>query len=69
MYNSAKKTHYSDALLRSLVDRCALLSVLTRNRYTISLDLNPFMRLDSHYHRRPPSTILSFLKQSKLDAA
>lgn len=72
MYNSAEKTHYSDDLLCSLVVCCALLSFLTRHRYTISLDHNPFIRVDSHYHHLPPppaSTILSFLKQSKLDAA
>lgn len=51
MYNSAKKTHYSDDPLCSLVVCCALLSVLTRNRYTISPDQNPFI---SHYHHPPP---------------
>lgn len=43
MYNSAKKTHYSDDLLCSLVVCCVLLSVWTSNRYTISLDQNPFI--------------------------
>lgn len=69
MYNSAKKTHYSGDLLCSLLVCCALLSVLTRHRYTISLDYNPFIRVDSHYHPPPPSHThtLFFLFLSKVN--
>lgn len=70
MYNTAKKTYYSDDMLCSLVVCCVLLCALDQDRYIISLDQNPFSPFYSRYTPSPiHSTILSFLKQSKLDAA
>lgn len=74
MYNTAKKTYYSDDMLCSLVVCCALCLSWPGQIYNITGSKSFHSLLltvkDSRYTPSPiRSTILSFLKQSKLDAA